>query len=62
MNRWMWLALWVSVQLFFIASLSWVLVRVEQVYRLVRRYEASCRQSVGKVKEIEAAIVNEGHT
>lgn len=52
MNRWMWLALWASIQLFFISSLGMVLVRVQQIYRIVRRYESSCRRSVAEAKAI----------
>lgn len=52
----MWLAIWGSIQLFFISSFSWLLWRVEQVYRIVRRHEASCRRSVSEIKHLEASI------
>lgn len=56
MTRWIWFALWASIQLFFVASLGLVLVRVQQIYRIVRRYEASCRRSVTEVKQVEASM------
>jgi hypothetical protein len=59
MTRWMWLALWGSIQLFFIAAMSLTTVRVQQIYRIVRRQEQSCRRSVSEVKEIAASITHE---
>lgn len=61
MTRWMWLALWASIQLFFITSLGTVLIRVQQIYRIVSRHEASCRRSVKEVQQIEASISNGDH-
>ena len=51
-----WLAIWASIQLFFITSFSLLLVRVQQIYRIVRRQEKSCRSSLAEVRLIEASM------